>query len=214
MHDSFMPLGGLVPLFNLLVGEVIYGGVGCGLYGILIYVLITVFIAGLMVGRTPEYLGKKIEAHEIKLAVTAMLLYPICVLGFGVVSLLLPAGAASLSAAGPHGLTQTIYAYASAAANNGSAFAGFNSNTEFQNITLGIVMLIGRYGIILPVLAIAGSLAMKKTTPVSNGTFPTHGLMFITLLTAVIIMFGGLTYFPALALGPIAEHLAIFHPAG
>ncbi len=210
MHDSFTPLGGLVPLFNMLVGEVIYGGVGCGLYGILIYVLITVFIAGLMVGRTPEYLGKKIEAHEIKLAVLAQLLYPVCVLGFGVVALLSPAGATSITAAGPHGLTQAIYAYASAAANNGSAFAGFNGNTVFQNIMLGIVMLIGRFGVIIPVLAIAGSLSAKKITPVSNGTLPTHGLMFVVLLTAVIVMFGGLTYFPALALGPIAEHLSTF----
>ena len=213
MHDSFMPLGGLVTLFNMLVGEVIYGGVGCGLYGILVYVLITVFIAGLMVGRTPEYLGKKIEAHEIKLAVLTQLLYPICVLGFCVLSLLLPAGAASITAAGPHGLSQTLYAYASAAANNGSAFAGFNANTDYQNIMLGIVMLIGRFGVIAPVLAIAGSLAMKKSLPPSSGTFPTHGLMFIVLLTSVIVMFGGLTYFPALALGPVAEHLALFHPA-
>jgi K+-transporting ATPase ATPase A chain len=208
MHDSFSPLGGLVPLFNMLVGEVIYGGVGCGLYGVLLYVLITVFIAGLMVGRTPEYLGKKIEAHEIKLAIIAQLLYPLCILGFGVISLLTPQGAASISSAGAHGLTQTLYAYASAAANNGSAFAGFNGNTIFQNMMLGIVMLIGRFGVILPVLAIAGSLAAKKITPPSGGTFPTHGLMFVVLLTAVIVMFGGLTYFPALALGPIAEHLS------
>jgi K+-transporting ATPase ATPase A chain len=206
--DSFTPLGGMVPLFNMLVGEVIYGGVGCGLYGILLYVLITVFIAGLMVGRTPEYLGKKIEAHEVKLAVIAQLLYPVCVLGFGVVSLLTPAGAASMSTTGPHGLTQTLYAYASAAANNGTAFAGFNGNTFFQNIMLGVVMLVGRFGVIIPVLAIAGSLAAKKITPVSAGTFPTHGVMFVILLTAVIIMFGGLTYFPVMALGPIAEHLS------
>lgn len=208
MHDSFSPLGGLVPLFNMLVGEVIYGGVGCGLYGVLLYVLITVFIAGLMVGRTPEYLGKKIEAHEIKLAIIAQLLYPLCVLGFGVMSLLTPQGAVSMSSTGAHGLTQTLYAYASAAANNGSAFAGFNGNTVFQNIMLGIVMLMGRFGVILPVLAIAGSLAAKKITPPSSGTFPTHGLMFVVLLTAVIVMFGGLTYFPALALGPVAEHLS------
>jgi K+-transporting ATPase ATPase A chain len=196
----------------MLVGEVIYGGVGCGLYGILIYVLITVFIAGLMVGRTPEYLGKKIESYEIKLAVIAMLVYPLCVLGFGMIALLLPEGAKSLSATGPHGLTQAIYTYASAAANNGSAFAGFNGNTVFQNIMLGIVMLIGRFGVIIPVLAIAGSLAAKKTVPVSSGTFPTHGLMFIILLTGVIVMFGGLTYFPVLALGPIAEHLSTLAP--
>jgi K+-transporting ATPase ATPase A chain len=210
MIDSYMPLGGLIALFNLLIGEVIYGGVGCGLYGILIYVLITVFIAGLMVGRTPEYLGKKIEAHEMKLAIIAMFLYPLCVLGFGVISLLTPAGAKSITALGPHGLTQTIYAYASAAANNGSAFGGFNADTLFQNIGLGIVMLIGRFGVIIPVLAIAGSLAAKKTVPASSGTFPTHGGMFVVLLIGVIVLFGGLTYFPALALGPVAEHLSLF----
>lgn len=213
MHDSFTPLAGLVMLFNMLVGEVIYGGVGCGLYGMLIYVILTVFIASLMVGRTPEYLGKKIEAYEVKLAIIAMLLYPVCVLGFGVIGLLSPAGAKSLTASGPHGLTQMLYAYASAAANNGSSFAGLNSNNVFQNIMLGIVMLIGRFGVIIPVLAIAGSLAEKKTTPASSGTLPTHGLMFILFLTGVIIMFDGLTYFPILALGPIAEHLSLISPA-
>jgi K+-transporting ATPase ATPase A chain len=214
MHDSFTPLGGMVPLFNMLIGEVIYGGVGCGLYGILIYVLVTVFIAGLMVGRTPEYLGKKIEAYEIKLSIFAMLLYPLCVLGFGVAALLIPAAAKSISVGPPHGLTQAIYAYASAVANNGSAFAGFNGNTVYQNVMLGIVILLGRFGVIAPVLAIAGSLAAKKTVPATSGTLPTHGLMFIVMLTAVILMFGGLTYFPALALGPIAEHLSAFtHPA-
>ncbi len=212
MHDSFTPLGGLVPLFNILLGEVIYGGVGCGLYGILIYVMITVFIAGLMVGRTPEYLGKKIEAREIKLAVLAMMLYPTCILGLGVASLLIPEALKSISNAGPHGLTQVIYTYASAAGNNGSAFAGFNANTFYQNIVIGIVILIGRFGIILPVLAIAGSLVTKKITPISNGTFPTHGPMFIILLTSIIILFGGLTYFPALALGPIAEQFSFSQP--
>ncbi|MDR3448766.1 MAG: potassium-transporting ATPase subunit KdpA [Alphaproteobacteria bacterium] len=210
MLDSYMPLGGLVPLFNLLVGEVIYGGVGCGLYGILVYVLITVFIAGLMVGRTPEYLGKKIEAREIQFAMVAMFLYPVCVLGFGMLGLLTPAGAKSVTATGPHALTQAIYAYASAAANNGSAFGGFNANTLYQNVMLGFVMLLGRYGVILPVLAIAGSLASKKTVPASGGTFPTDGFMFIILLAGVIVMFGGLTYFPVFALGPIAEHLSLF----
>ena len=213
MHDSFTPLGGLVPLFNMLVGEVIYGGVGCGLYGIIVYVLITVFVAGLMVGRTPEYLGKKIEAHEVKLAVITQLLYPLCVLGGGVIALLVPGGAKSLSTSGAHGITQMIYAYASAAANNGSAFAGLNANTIFQNVSLGLVMLIGRFGVIIPVMAIAGSLAAKKITPSSSGTFPTHGLMFMIMLFAVIVMFGGLTYFPVMALGPIAEHLSSFtHP--
>jgi len=165
-----------------------------------------------MVGRTPEYLGKKIEAHEMKLAIITMFLYPVCVLGFGVISLLSPDGVKSITAYGPHGLTQTIYAYASAAANNGTAFGGFNGNTVYQNVMMGIVMLIGRFGVIIPVLAIAGSLAAKKITPETNGTFPTHSLMFTVLLTGVIIMFGGLTYFPALALGPVAEHLALFAP--
>jgi K+-transporting ATPase ATPase A chain len=213
-HDSLTPMGGLVALFNMLVGEVIYGGVGCGLYGILIYVLITVFIAGLMVGRTPEYLGKKIDAFEIKLAVIATLLYPICVLGFGALALLLPDSLKSLSVSGPHGLSEMMYAYASAAANNGSAFAGLNANTPYQNTMLGVVMLIGRFGVIIPVLAIAGSLAVKKTVPPSSGTFPTHGAMFIVMLTAVVVMFGGLTYFPTLALGPIAEHLTSFTHGG
>lgn len=210
MLDSAMPLTGIAPLFNMLIGEVIFGGVGCGLYGILIYVLITVFIAGLMVGRTPEYLCKKIESYEMKLAIIAMMIYPVCVLGGGVISLLLPAGAASITAPGPHGLTQTVYAYASAAANNGTAFAGFNADTVYQNVVLALVMLVGRFGVIVPVLAIAGSLAGKKATPPSTGTFPTHGLMFTVLLTGVIVMFGGLTYFPALALGPVAEHLSLF----
>ncbi len=209
MLDSYMPLGGLVPLFNLLIGEVIYGGVGCGLYGMLIYVLMTAFIAGLMVGRTPEYLGKKIEASEIKYAVFAMFLYPVCVLGMGAISLLAPQGAHSITAYGPHGLTQTVYAYASATANNGSSFAGFNANTVFQNSLLGIVMLLGRFGVIAPVLAIAGSLAKKKIVPASGGTFPTHGGVFLVLLTGVVLLFGGLTYFPVLALGPIAEHLSL-----
>ncbi|MFY9288109.1 MAG: potassium-transporting ATPase subunit KdpA [Alphaproteobacteria bacterium] len=209
MHDSLMPLGGFVPLFNMMLGEVIFGGIGCGLYGILIYVLITVFIAGLMIGRTPEYLGKKIEAYEIKLAIIAQLLYPALILGFGVVALLLPQSAKALNTTGPHGLTQMIYAYASAAANNGSAFAGINANSLYHNIALGIVMLIGRFGVIIPVLAIAGSLSCKKTTPASTGTFPTHGIMFVALLCATILMFDGLTYFPVMALGPIAEHLSI-----
>ncbi len=210
MHDSFTPLGGMVLLFNMLLGGVIFGGVGCGLYGMMMYVLIAVFISGLMVGRTPEYLGKKIESYEVKLAVLAQLLYPACILGGGMLSLLIPAGASSISTPGPHGLTQTLYAYASATANNGSAFAGFNANTNFQNILLGIIMLIGRFGIIIPVMAIAGSLASKKIIPVSNGTLPTHGAMFIVMLLGVILMMGGLTYFPVLALGPLAEHLQAF----
>lgn len=208
MFDSYTPIGGLIPLFNLLIGEVIYGGVGCGMYGMIIYILITVFIAGLMVGRTPEYLGKKIEAKEVKWAVVAQLLYPVVVLGGGMLALVLPDAVSSLSASGPHGLTQMLYAYASAAANNGSAFAGLNANTLYQNVAIGVGMLIGRFGVIVPILAIAGSLATKKIIPESSGTFPTHGAMFVVLLVSVILMFGGLTYFPVIALGPIAEHLS------
>jgi K+-transporting ATPase ATPase A chain len=214
MLESAMPLASIIPLFNLLVGCVVFGGVGCGLYSILLYVLLTVFIAGLMVGRTPEYVGKKIEAREMKLAVIATLVAPLCVLIFGVVSLLSPQGAKSITAAAPHGLTQTLYTYASVAAGNGSSFAGFNANTLYQNIALGIVALIGRFGVIIPVLAIAGSLASKKIVPASSGTFPTHGGTFVVLLISVVILFGGLTYFPALALGPIAEHLTLFAPQG
>jgi len=210
MLDSYMPLSTIVPLLNVLVGEVIYGGVGYGRYGILIYAIITVFIAGLKVGRTPEYLGKKIEANEVRLAGLVMLIVPLCVLGLSVVSLLTSQGAASITADGPHGLTQTVYAYASTSGNNGTAFNGFNSNTVFQNIILGLVILIGRFGVIIPALAIAGSLAAKKTVPPSSGTFPTQGPMFVILLTTVIILFGGLVYFPVLALGPIAEHLSLF----
>jgi potassium-transporting ATPase potassium-binding subunit len=209
MHDSMMPLTGYVTLFNMMLGEVIYGGIGCGLYGAMVYILITVFIAGLMVGRTPEYLGKKIEAYEIKLAILAQFLYPVCTLVFAMISLMTEAGSASITAPGPHGLSQTLYAYASATANNGSSFGGFIADTPYQNIILGIIMLVGRFGIIIPVLAIAGSLARKKTVPVSGGTFPTHSFTFTILLTIVIVMFDGLTYFPALALGPLAEHLSI-----
>ncbi|MDD3029488.1 MAG: potassium-transporting ATPase subunit KdpA [Alphaproteobacteria bacterium] len=208
--DSYMPLGAVVPLLNMLFGEVVYGGVGYGRYGVLIYAMITVFIAGLKVGRTPEYLGKKIEAREIKLAGLVMLITPICVLGFSLASLLLPQGAASIMAEGPHGLTQTVYAYASSAANNGTAFNGFNADTVYQNLVLGLVILIGRFGVIIPALAIAGSLAAKKIVPQSVGTFSTQGPLFVLLLTSTIILFGGLVYFPMLALGPVAEHLALF----
>ncbi len=209
MLDSMMPLGGLIPLFNILLGEVIFGGAGSGLYSILLYVLLTVFIAGLMVGRTPEYLGKKIEAHEIKLALIALIIGPLCVLGLGALSLLSLQGAHSATAYGPHGLTQTIYAYASVSGNNGSAFAGFNADTSFQNVLLGLTMLVGRFGVMIPVLAIAGSLANKKAVPACAGGFPTHGALFAVLLSCVILLFGGLTYFPVLALGPIAEHLSL-----
>jgi K+-transporting ATPase ATPase A chain len=208
--DSYMPLGAVPPLLNMLFGEVIYGGVGYGRYGFLIYGMITVFLAGLQVGRTPEYMGKKIEAHEIKLAGIVMLLVPILTLCLSMLSLVTPAGIASITAEGPHGLTQTVYAYASSAGNNGTAFSGFNSSTDYQNTILGLVILLGRFGVLIPTVAIAGSLASKKIVPHTAGTFPTDGPLFIGLLITVIVLFGGLVYFPALALGPIAEHLALF----
>ena len=207
MHDSFMPLGGLVPMVNIMLGEVIFGGVGAGLYGMLIFVVVTVFIAGLMVGRTPEYLGKKIEAKEVKLAVIALLIFPIGVLGLGAVSLLGAPGA--VQDAGPHGLSEVLYAFASATGNNGSAFAGWTGNTLLNNILMGAAMLLGRFVVIVPALAIAGALAAKKTVPPSAGTFPTHGWLFVVLLVAVILVVGGLTFFPVLALGPIVEHLLL-----
>jgi potassium-transporting ATPase potassium-binding subunit len=207
MHDSLMPLAGLVPLVNIMLGEVVVGGVGAGLYGMLVFVLIAVFIAGLMVGRTPEYLGKKIEAKEMKLAVIAILVFPIGILGLGAVGLSF--GAAAIPASGPHGLTELLYAYASATGNNGSAFAGFGANTLLHNVLLAVAMLLGRFAVIVPTLAIAGSLAAKKTVPPSSGTFPTHGRMFVALLVAVVLVVGGLTFFPVLALGPVVEHLAL-----
>jgi K+-transporting ATPase ATPase A chain len=208
MHDSFMPLGGLVPLVDILLGEVIFGGVGAGLYGMLVFVVLAVFVAGLMVGRTPEYLGKKIEAREVKLAVLAILVTPAGVLGLGAVSLL--AGPEAVAAPGPHGLSQLIYAYASATGNNGSAFAGFGAATPLNAVLQGIAMVFGRFAVIVPVLAIAGAVAIKKTVPASAGTLPTHGRLFVSLLIAVIVVVGGLTFFPVLALGPVIEHLALF----
>ena len=209
MHGSFTALGGLIPLLNMELGEVIIGGVGAGLYGILMFVILTVFVAGLMVGRTPEYLGKKIEAKEVKMAVLAILILPATMLGFTAVAVLLPTGVASIGNPGPHGFSEILYAYTSAAANNGSAFGGLTGNTPWYNITLGIAMLMGRFLVIIPALAIAGSLVMKKTVPASAGTFPTHGPLFVGLLCGVILIVGGLTFFPALALGPIVEHLAM-----
>ena len=211
MHDSFTPMGGLVLMINMKLGEVVFGGVGAGLYGMLVFVLVTVFIAGLMVGRTPEYLGKKIESREIKLAVLALLVVPVGVLGFGALSLVLPAGAASIAQPGPHGLSELLYAYASAVGNNGSAFAGFDASTPYQEVMLGLVILIGRYLTIIPLLAIAGALAAKKLVPPSSGTLPTHGPLFISLVMGIILVVGGLTFFPALALGPVVEHLAMIH---
>jgi K+-transporting ATPase ATPase A chain len=207
MHDSLMPLAGMVPLINMMLGEIIIGGVGAGLYGMLIFIIHAVFIAGLMVGRTPEYLGKKIEAREVKLAVIAVLIFPLGALGLGAVGLL--AGPAAIPAAGPHGLTEVLYAYTSATANNGSAFGGFGANTPLHNTLLGIAMLLGRFVVIIPALAIAGSVAAKRTVPASAGTFPTHGWLFVALLIGVILVVGGLTFFPVLALGPIVEHLML-----
>ena len=206
MHSSLTALGGLVPLFMIQLGEVLPGGVGSGLYGILVIAVLTVFIAGLMVGRTPDYLGKKIEAKEMKLAILALLILPMVILGFSSVSAMLPLALSSLANAGPHGLTEIIYAYSSSAGNNGSAFAGLNANTNWYNTTLGITMFLGRFAYIVPMMAIAGSLAAKTKVPASSGSFPTHGTMFIALLTGVVLILGGLQYFPALALSPIVEH--------
>jgi len=209
MHDSFMPLGGAVPLVNILLGEVVFGGVGAGLYGMLLFALVALFIAGLMVGRTPEYLGKKIEAREIKLTVLAILCMPLALLGFLAVASVSPLALKSLANAGPHGFSEMLYAYASAVGNNGSAFAGLNANTPFWNLSLAAAMLVGRFAVIVPMLAIAGSLAAKARSPATAGSFPTDGPLFIGLLVAIVLIVGGLTYFPALALGPLVEHLAM-----
>ncbi|MGA4323842.1 potassium-transporting ATPase subunit KdpA [Ectopseudomonas hydrolytica] len=208
MHDSFSAIGGLVPLFNMMLGEVIFGGVGAGLYGMLLFVLIAVFLAGLMIGRTPEYLGKKLEAKEVRLLVATLLVMPIGVLVFCSLAVSLDGPAASISNPGAHGLSQALYAYTSGTANNGSAFAGFGAGTPYHNLMIGLAMLIGRFGYILPILAIAGSLAAKRRAPVDGNSFPTHGPLFVTLLTLTILLVGGLTFLPALALGPLAEHLA------
>ncbi|MBV1693088.1 MAG: potassium-transporting ATPase subunit KdpA [Hyphomicrobiales bacterium] len=206
MHNSLMPLGGLVPLFLIQLGEILPGGVGSGLYGMIVIAILTVFIAGLMVGRTPEYLGKKIEAGEMKLAMLALLILPMAILGFSATAAMLPKALESLANAGPRGLTEINYAYSSAAGNNGSAFAGLSANTPWYNTTLGIAMMLGRFAYVVPVMAIAGALAAKKKVPASPGTFPTHGALFVGLLIGVILILGGLQYFPALALGPIVEH--------
>jgi len=207
MHDSFTPLGGLVPMVNMQLGEVIFGGVGSGLYGIIVMAVLAVFIAGLMVGRTPEYLGKKIEAHEMKLAMLYVLIFPTVILIPTALATVLPAGLSSMSNPGPHGFSQILYAYTEAGANNGSAFGGLNANTPFYNVTLAIVMLLGRFMMAIPALAIAGSVAGKKTTAASAGTFPTDGIPFVALLIGVIIIVGALTFFCAVALGPIVEQL-------
>ncbi|WP_028747271.1 potassium-transporting ATPase subunit KdpA [Rhizobium mesoamericanum] len=209
MHGSFTALGGLIPLINMQLGEVIVGGVGAGFYGILLFVIVAVFVAGLMVGRTPEYLGKKIEAKEMKMAVLAILCLPLAMLVFTALSSVLPSAVASIGTAGPHGFSEILYAYTSAAANNGSAFGGLTGNTPWYNITLGMCMLMGRFLVIVPALAIAGSLVAKKTVPASAGTFPTDGPLFVGLLAGTILIVGGLTFFPALALGPVVEHLVM-----
>lgn len=209
MHDSFMALGGMIPLINMMLGEIIVGGVGAGFYGMVMFIIVAVFVAGLMVGRTPEYVGKKIEAREVKMAMLAVLCLPLFMLGFTAFAAVLPGPAGAVGNAGPHGFSEILYAYTSAAANNGSAFGGLSGNTLWYNLTLGIAMLAGRFMVIVPALAIAGSLAGKKTAPASVGTFPTDGMLFVGLLAGVILIVGGLTFLPALALGPIAEHLSM-----
>jgi K+-transporting ATPase ATPase A chain len=206
MHDSLSPLSGLVAMFNLMLGEIIFGGVGSGLYGIIVFIILTVFIAGLMVGRTPEYLGKKVEAYEVKMAIFAILFPSIVIKLFSAIACTVPAGLAGLNNAGPHGLSEILYTFSSAAGNNGSAFGGLTANTVFYNLMIGFGMLIGRFGVIIPVMAIAGSMAKKKITPVSSGTFRTDNWLFVMLLVGVILIIGGLTFFPPLALGPIVEH--------
>lgn len=206
-HDSFTPLGGMVPLVNIMLSEVIFGGVGAGMYGILTYIVIAVFIAGLMVGRTPEYLGKKIEAYDVKMAMLVVLTFPLVILGFAAISVMKPYGTAAILNPGPHGLSEILYAFTSAAGNNGSAFAGLTVNTRWYDTAIGLTMLAGRFFMIIPMLAIAGSLARKKYVPSSLGTFPVTGPLFTTLLIGVIVIVGALTFFPALSLGPVLEHL-------
>jgi K+-transporting ATPase ATPase A chain len=209
MHDSFTALGGMIPLINMQLGEIIVGGVGAGLYGMLLFVVLSIFVAGLMVGRTPEYVGKKIEAREVKMAMLAILVLPLMYLGWTAVAVVLPPAAAAMGNAGPHGFTEVLYAYTSATGNNGSAFAGLSGNSFFYNLTLASSMFVGRFFMIIPAMAIAGSLAGKKSIPASAGTFPTTGGLFVGLVVGVILIIGGLTFFPALALGPIVEHLAM-----
>jgi potassium-transporting ATPase potassium-binding subunit len=209
MHDSFTALGGMIPLINMQLGEIIVGGVGAGLYGMLLFIVLSIFVAGLMVGRTPEYVGKKIEAREVKMAMLAILVLPLMYLGWTAVAVVLPAAVAATNNAGPHGFTEVLYAYTSATGNNGSAFAGLSGNTMFYNLTLASSMFVGRFFMIVPAMAMAGSLAGKKSIPPSAGTLPTTGGLFVGLVVGVILIIGGLTFFPALALGPIVEHLAM-----
>src|SRR6202161_3213703 len=209
MHDSFTALGGMIPLINIELGEVIIGGVGAGMYGMLLFIIVSIFVAGLMVGRTPEYVGKKIEAKEVKMAMLAILILPLMYLGWTAVAVVIPSAVASMANPGPHGFTEVLYAYTSQTGNNGSAFAGLTGNTLFYNITGAMAMFVGRFWMIIPAMAIAGSLAAKKTVPASAGTFPTTGGLFVGLVVGVILIVGGLTFFPALALGPIVEQLAM-----
>jgi K+-transporting ATPase ATPase A chain len=209
MHDSFTALGGMIPLINMQLGEIIVGGVGAGLYGMLLFVIISIFVAGLMVGRTPEYVGKKIEAKEVKMAMLAILVLPLMYLGWTAVAAVNPQALPQLGNAGPHGFTEMLYLYTSSTGNNGSAFAGISANTMFFNITGAVAMFVGRFFMIIPAMAIAGSLVEKKSVPPSTGTFPTTGGLFIGLVVGVIVIVGGLTFFPALALGPLVEHLAM-----
>lgn len=209
MHDSFTALGGMIPLINMQLGEIVVGGVGAGLYGMLLFVVLAIFVAGLMVGRTPEYVGKKIEAREVKMAMLAILVLPLMYLGWTAVGVVYPPAVASMANAGPHGFTEVLYAYTSSTGNNGSAFAGLTGNTLFYNLTLASAMFVGRFFMIVPAMAIAGSLAAKKSIPPSAGTLPTTGGLFVGLVVGVILIIGGLTFFPALALGPIVEHLAM-----
>jgi K+-transporting ATPase ATPase A chain len=207
MHDSFTPIGGLVPIVNMQLGEVIFGGVGAGMYGMILMIVLTVFVAGLMVGRTPEYLGKKIRSREIRMVMLALLAGPVVILGFTATASILPSGLAGLNNSGPHGLSEILYAFSSAYANNGSAFAGLTGSTTFYNTMLGIAMLIGRFAIIVPVLALAGFMAERQAVAESAGTFPVTGSLFVGLLIGVILIIGALTFLPVLALGPVVENL-------
>jgi K+-transporting ATPase ATPase A chain len=208
MHDSFTAIGGMIPLINIQLGEIIVGGVGAGMYGMLLFVVIAIFVAGLMVGRTPEYVGKKIEAKEVKMAMLAILILPLMILGWTAVAVVYPPAVASMANPGPHGFSEVLYAYTSQTGNNGSAFAGLTGNIWFYNVTGAIAMFIGRFWMIIPAMAMAGSLVVKKSVPPSAGTFPTTGGLFVGLVVGVILIIGGLTFFPALALGPLVEHLA------
>ncbi|HTU54190.1 MAG TPA: potassium-transporting ATPase subunit KdpA, partial [Acetobacteraceae bacterium] len=211
MHDSLQPLAGAVPMVNIMLGEIIFGGVGSGLYGMLLFVIVAMFVAGLMVGRTPEYLGKKLEAKEVKMAMLAILILPLSILGFTALAVVVPAGLAGIENNGPHGFSEILYAFTSVTGNNGSAFAGLSGNTPFYNTTLGLGMFIGRFLMIVPMMAAAGSLARKKIVPASLGTFPTTSPLFVGLVVGVIMITGGLIFFPAVSLGPIVEHYALLH---